>query len=184
MCAVLSQELFSWSRLGSRKNRTNAAETLRMDYHMRGGPRKPIQELYSAPVPGNGASLHTRPSYMGAGGNAAYGNPHSGGSGGWTELSTAVNSQGIAPGGPQKGAAAGGPGGPSMPPSAFAAPGRVDPGDWGDEDGGPLRDAGGPSGSNLPRPPLHPLPSHGSFSSQLPPRPSELLKVRLSLHLH
>lgn len=177
----MTQELFSYMRMGSRKNSVNAAETLRMDYHMRGsgnGARKPIQELYSSPLPGNGATLHTRPSYLGAGGNPAYGNPHSGGSTGWTELSTAVNSNGgVSPRGkPQKAVAAAG--GPLMPPSAFAVAGQGNGGDWGDEDEGSLRDAGGPSGSNMPRPPLHPLPSRGSFTSQLPPRPSELLKVQ------
>ena len=36
----------------------------------------------------------------------------------------------------------------------------------------------------LPRPPLHPLPTRPSFSDRLPIRPSELLKVRARLLPH
>ncbi len=67
-------------------------------------------------------------------------------------------------------------GAPGVPKSAFAAAGQRG-GDWDDEEGDSVRDGGGTSSSNLPRLPLHPLPSHGSFTAQLPPRPSELLKV-------
>lgn len=68
-------------------------------------------------------------------------------------------------------------GAPGVPKSAFAAAGQVDRGEWDDDEGEPVRNGGGASSSNLPRQPLHPLPSHGSFTAQLPPRPSELLKV-------
>jgi hypothetical protein len=42
-------------------------------------------------------------------------------------------------------------------------------------------DDDGSSGGE-PRQPLQALPSHGSFAAQLPPRPSELLKVPCSDH--
>ncbi|BDA46005.1 probable cytochrome b561 and DOMON domain-containing protein at C-terminar half [Coccomyxa sp. Obi] len=172
------KELVSWMRMGPRAHRDNGtAESLRMDYHLRGngnGSRKPIQELYSSPLPGNsGASLHTRPSYLG-GGNPAYGSPHSGGSG--IQMSSAVRWEWVWDSGGASGGGEGGiRGGAGVPKSAFAAAGQ-NGADWDDEEGESVRNGGGTSSSNLPRPPLHPLPSHGSFTAQLPPRPSELLK--------
>jgi len=168
---LVHQELFSYMRLGSRNKRDQVTEQgMRMDYLR---ARKPIQELYSAPLPGNG-SLHTRPSYLG-GGNNGYGSTNGG-----IQLSSTVGGGGAPLGGPEKGTAA-----PAVPPSAFAVAGRgATREDWGSDDGRPMRDEEGPSGSGMPRPPLHPLPGHGSFTAQLPPRPSELLKVaHLPWHL-
>jgi hypothetical protein len=44
------------------------------------------------------------------------------------------------------------------------------------QEGVELQAREGPAGQ-VPRPPLHPLPSRPSFSDRLPTRPSELLKV-------
>lgn len=162
--ALVHQELFSYMRLGSRNKRDQVTEQgMRMDYLR---ARKPIQELYSAPIPGNG-SFHTRPSYLG-GGNTGYGSTNGG-----IQLSSTVGGGGVPLGGPEKGTAA-----PAVPPSAFAVAGRgATREDWGSDDGRPTRDEEGPSATGMQRPPLHPLPGHGSFTAQLPPRPSELLKV-------
>lgn len=189
------QEFVDYVRLGSREDRVQRGQEfqnpMKQEYK---GPLGPLgrggalHTLYTAPAPGNG-SLHVRPSYLGndfgasppapGAANDKVGVPAAAGgiqlgrlAGGGSRAGSGGSSQGGAPpaAAASTGATSAAAGGPGVPRSAFAD--RVEEGIEEEELGG--------SGElpQQPRQPLHPLASHGLYTTaQLPPRPSELLKV-------